>query len=61
MRRLHQWYMKASKAGCEYIILQIKEEHYLRGDAQIHVEIEELFQLFNQNDIDVSVISCYCL
>ena len=33
MRRLHQWYMKASKAGCEYIILQIKEEHYVRGDA----------------------------
>ena len=61
MRRLHQWYMKASKAGCEYIILQIKEEHYLRGDAQIHVEISELFQLYNLRDIDVSVISCYCL
>jgi hypothetical protein len=61
MRRLHQWYMSASTAKVEYIILAIQEEHYFRGDAFIHVEMEELFQLFNKDAIDVSVLSCYCL
>lgn len=61
MRRLHQWYMSASAAKVEYIILSIKEEHFFRGDDFIHVEMEELFQLFNKDAIDVSVISCYCL
>ena len=41
MRRLHQWYMSASAAKVEYIILSIKEEHFFRGDDFIHVEMEE--------------------
>ena len=61
MRRLHQWYMEASKKGMNGIILGIKDEHYLRGKDEIHVEFEELFQLFNQDAIDKSIVSCYCL
>lgn len=61
MRRLHHWYMQASSAKVEWIILAIKEEHFLRGNAKIHVEMEELFQLFNQDTIGVAVVSCYCL
>lgn len=61
MRRLHQWYMHASKRGLEYITLAIKDEHFFRGDNEIHVEMGELFQLYNQDAIDVAVVSCYCL
>jgi hypothetical protein len=60
-RRLHQWYLHASKQGLQWIDLAIKDEHFFHGDAQIHVEMEELFQIFNQREIDVAIISCYCL
>ena len=60
-RRLHQWYMHASAQGLQYIDLVIKDEHFFRGEQHIHVELEELFQIFNQKEINVAVISCYCL
>ena len=60
-RRLHEWYLHAAEMGLEYIDLAIKDEHFFRGEQQIHVELEELFQIFNQREIDVAVISCYCL
>ena len=48
MRRLHQWYMEEAKKGTNYLILGINDEHFLRGKDEIHIEFEELFQLFNQ-------------
>ena len=37
------------------------DEHFLRGRDEIHIEFEELFQLFNQDAIDKSIISAYCM
>ena len=61
MRRLHQWYMEETKKGTNWVILGIKDEHYLRGNDEIHIEFEELFRLFNQDAIDKSVVIAYCL
>jgi hypothetical protein len=61
MRRLHDWYLEASKQGSNYIIAGIKDEHYFNGDEEIYIEFEELFQLYNQDAIDKSIVSCYCL
>ena len=60
-RWLHDWYLRASKDGLQYIDVTFKEEHFFRGDQQINVEMSELFQIFNLREIDVAVISCYCL
>ena len=61
MWRLHNWYMKACKEEIEWIILEIEDEHFFRGKQEIHVEICELFQLYNQDALDKSLVSCYCL
>jgi hypothetical protein len=60
MRKLHEWYMVAVKQEGEMLIVRVRNEHYL-GEDEIHVEFEELFHLLNQDILDKSFISCYCL
>jgi hypothetical protein len=62
MRRLHEWYLQACrKSDLSYLTVGVRDEHYFRGKEEINIEFEELFQLFNQDALDKSVISCYCL
>ena len=61
MWRLHKWYMAAAKEGATYIRVKIKEEHFFRGEDLVQIEFEELFFLFNQKEMDKSLVSCYCL
>ena len=62
MRRLHNWYMHATKAGANWIVLKVTEKHYGKDtDDMISIEFDELFQLFNQDALDKSIISAYCL
>ena len=61
MRRLHQCYMEKAKKGTNWLILGIKDEHFLREKAEVHIEFEELFQLFNLDAIDKSIVSAYYL
>ena len=61
MRRLHDWYLKACRRCETYITVYLRDEHYFRGEDEINIELEELFQLFNQDALDKAVISCYCL
>ncbi|KAK1699387.1 hypothetical protein QYE76_016084 [Lolium multiflorum] len=62
MRRLHDWYLKACRRGDRYLTVYLRDEHYFRGVEEINLELEELFQLFNQDTLDKAVIiSCYCL
>ena len=61
MRRLHEWYIKACEEGNNMLLTAIREEHYFRGKDEIQIEFEELFQLYNQDVIDKSLVSCYRL
>jgi len=61
MRRVHKWYMAAAEEGRIALPVGVRDEHYFRGDEEINVEFEELFQLYNQDALDKSIISCYCL
>jgi hypothetical protein len=61
MRRLHEWYLKACRRGDRYLTVYLRDEHYFRGGDEINIDVEELFQLFNQDALDKAVISCYCL
>lgn len=62
MRNLHDWYMThtSKKDAKEYIAVPVKEEHYFKSYT-IHVQLNELFQLYNMRALDKSIISCYCL
>ncbi|KAK1686634.1 hypothetical protein QYE76_047482 [Lolium multiflorum] len=61
MRRLHEWYLQACRNSDRYFTVAVRDEHYFRGKEEINLEFEELFQLFNQDALDKSIISCYCI
>ena len=61
MYELHDWYMKITKiSNGESLMVQVEEDHYFHKKA-LAVEYSELFQLFNQDALDKSIVSCYCL
>ena len=61
MYELHDWYMKITKiSNRESLMVQVEEDHYFHKKA-LSVEYSELFQLFNQDALDKSIVSCYCL
>ena len=61
MYELHQWYMNMTKISNRVsLMVNVKEEHYFHGKA-LPVEYSELFQLYNQDALDKSIVSCYCL
>lgn len=51
---------EAVKTDRESLMVKVKEEHYFHA-KDLWVEFQELFQLFNQDALDKSIISCYCL
>ena len=52
--------MEVIKEGREMLMVAVKNEHYFREDL-LCIELEELFQLYNQDALDKSIVSCYCL
>jgi hypothetical protein len=61
MRKLHRWYMEASKEGKKWITLGINDEHYFHGTDDININFSELFQLYNHDGLDKSLVNAYCL
>ena len=61
MYELHQWYMNITKiSNRESLMVDVKKDHYYHEKA-VAVEYSELFQLYNQDSLDRSIVSCYCL
>ena len=61
MYELHQWYMDITKISSrESLMVNVKKDHYYH-ETVVSVEYSELFQLYNQDALDKSIVSCYCL
>lgn len=61
MYELHQWYMNITKISDRLsLMVNVKQDHYYHQKA-VSVEYLELFQLYNQDALDKSIVSCYCL
>ena len=62
MRHLHDWYKGHTKKKNmkDYFSADVREEHHFKRYS-IHIQLDELFQLFNQRALDKSIIGCYCL
>ena len=60
MRNLHQWYLRAVKQDRIMIVAKVPAEYFFRAE-EVHVEFSELYQLFNFDALDKSLMSCYCL
>ena len=52
---LHEWYMKiVNTTNREFLMAKVKVNHYYH-ENDLYVE------LFNQDALDKSIVSCYCL
>lgn len=60
MGKLHKWYMEVAKAGREVLIVQVTKEHFAGAD-EIKIYLEELYQLYKIDALDLSIVSTYCL
>ena len=61
MYELHQWYMNITNISNRVsLMVNVKEEYYFHEKA-LSVQYSELFQLYNQDALDKSIVSCYCL
>ena len=62
MHRLHEWYMRETnkKHPRDWLSADVREEHHFKNYS-IHIQMSELFQLYNQDAIDKSILGCYCL
>jgi hypothetical protein len=61
MYLLNKWYLKMYETKkVAWIVGRTRPENYLDYDT-IHVEFNELHQLLNQDSLDKSLISCWCL
>jgi rhodanese-related sulfurtransferase len=62
MRNLLGWYKAhiGKKDFKHFILLDVREEQYFKRYL-LHIPLDELFQIFNQRELDKSTISCYCL
>ena len=60
MRKLHEWYIKVANEGRIMLMVAVKEEHYFQ-QYEICIDFPEIFQLYNQDTLDKSIVSCYCL
>ena len=61
MYELHQWYMDITKrSNRESLMVYVKKDDYYHENA-VAIEYPELFKLYNQDALDKSIVSCYCL
>ena len=61
MYELHQWYMDITKIfNRESLMVNVKKDHYYH-EKPVTVEYSKLFQLYNQDALDKSIVSCYFL
>ena len=61
MYELHQWYMEICKThNLQSLMVKVKEEDYFHK-LSLSIEYTELFQLFNYDALDKSIVSCFCL
>ena len=64
---LHTWYMEQANKSAEQrvsgVTVKFKEDHFnhVHQDCVFTVTFEDLFGLFNLNDLDVSLIRCWTL
>jgi hypothetical protein len=61
MWRLHKWYMQASTKSKNWIYAGYKHHHYGHGDGFLLIEFLGLFQFYQQDALDKTIIGAYCL
>jgi hypothetical protein len=58
---LNKWYLDACTKREQWLLAKVRPEHYFNGYDLIHIEFKELYQLLNQDALNKSLLSCWCL
>jgi hypothetical protein len=58
--KLHNYYINNYKEN-QYIIASFKEEHFLVGNNIFLISWSNLYDLFNLNKLDISLMHCFAL
>jgi hypothetical protein len=61
MRRFHDWYMTESAKGRRMISVFIKDYDYFRGPDEMFIDFQDIYEIYHQDALDVSLISCWVL
>ena len=61
MTRLHKWYKEVVLLGREMIIVRVTSEHFSGITSELTIPLEELYQLYQLDALDLSILSTYCL
>jgi hypothetical protein len=62
MRRLHEWYVRYHHVtSCTSFPILYKEEDFYNGDGNFYVEFSELYQLYHQDALDISLLKLWIL
>jgi hypothetical protein len=57
---LHNYYMNNYKSGQD-IVVSYKDRHFLVGDGFFLISFSDLYDLFNLDALDVSLMRCFAL
>jgi hypothetical protein len=57
---LHNYYINNYKSGQD-IIVSYKDHHFLIGDSYFLISFSDLYDLFNLDALDVSLMCCFTL
>ena len=60
MYRLHTWYKKEVELGRTFLMVKVKAQHFF-NEKDLWIENPEFWQLYNQDALDKSVVSCYSM
>jgi hypothetical protein len=58
--KLHNYYIQNYRMGQE-IIVQFKDRHFLVGDNIFVITFSDLYDLFNLDTLDISLMHCFAL
>jgi hypothetical protein len=53
--------MQASAESKNWIYAGYKHQHYSHGDGFVLIEFQELFQFYQRDALDKTIVSAYCL
>ena len=61
MRKFHEWYMRACRAGLSIITASVLAIVYLSRDNYLMLDFKDIHALFRLEKLDVNLISVWCL
>ena len=61
MRRLHQWYMEQSGQGFQAFPVRHTDDYFHNGDGSFWVYFKDLYELYNEDALDVSIVRTWTL